>query len=182
MPNTLGKLSGRSSCKVLGISSKSSSYKTSSSAKVATSEEDSSSDTDDTAEVFMACIAPSEEIEHVYKTKAKLCWSNLKYGWLIDSGMLQTMCLHQGWFTHFTLLSKHTKVILSDDSSIPAMGTGCVKVHMFTKEKWIKSILQDVLYILDLYGNLLSVSHLAWHGAKVCFLRENCHMYDWHKL
>jgi hypothetical protein len=52
---------------------------------------------------------------------------------------------------------------------------------MFAKGKWVKSVLQDILYILDLHGNLLSVSHLAQHGTKVHFLRENCHIYDQRK-
>ena len=58
------------------------------------------------------------------------------------------------------------------------MGTGRVKVWMFTNGKWAKSVLQDDLYVLDLHGNLLLVSHLAWCGAEVYFLSENCHMYN----
>jgi len=38
----------------------------------------------------------------------------------------------------------------------------------------IFSVLQDILYVPDLYGNLLSVLHLMHCSAKVCFLRENC--------
>src|SRR6266851_929032 len=91
------------------------------------------------------------------------------------------MCLHRSWFTQFSPLSKHTKVILGDDSAIPAMGTGRVKVRMFAKGKWVKSVLQDILYVPDLYRNLLSVSHLAHCGAEVCFLGEDCHVYDKHK-
>jgi transposase InsO family protein len=88
------------------------------------------------------------------------------------------MCSHRSWFTQFSPLSKHTKVILSDDSAISTTGTGRIKVWMFANGKWVKSVLQDDLYVLDLHGNLLSVSHLAWHGAEVCFLGENCHVYD----
>jgi hypothetical protein len=91
------------------------------------------------------------------------------------------MCSHCAWFTQFTPLSKHTKVILGDNSAIPTMGTGRVKVQMFAKGKWVKSVLQDILYILDLHSNLLSVSHLAWHGTEVHFLGENCHVYDCQK-
>jgi hypothetical protein len=113
--------------------------------------------------------------------KAKLHQSNLQHGWLIDSGALWTICLHHSWFTQFSPLLKHTKVILSDDSAISARGTGCIKVWMFANGKWAKSILQDVLYVLDLYSNLLLVSHLTWCGTEVCFLSENCHMYNKHK-
>jgi hypothetical protein len=42
----------------------------------------------------------------------------------------------------------------------------------------INSVLQDVLYVLDLHGNLLSVSHLARCSAEVHFLGEDCHVYN----
>jgi hypothetical protein len=35
-----------------------------------------------------------------------------------------------------------------------------------------------VLYVPDLHRNLLSVSHLAWHGAKVLFSGEACQVFD----
>ena len=53
---------------------------------------------------------------------------------------------------------------------------------MFANSKWINSVLQDVLYVPDLHGNLLSVSHLVRHSAKVCFLGEDCHVYDRRKF
>lgn len=49
---------------------------------------------------------------------------------------------------------------------------------MFANGKWINSVLQDVLYVPDLHGNLLSVLHLTCRGAEVHFLREDCHVYD----
>jgi hypothetical protein len=49
---------------------------------------------------------------------------------------------------------------------------------MNAKGKWVTSILQDVLYVPDLSTNLLSVSHLTRHSAKVCFIGEACHIYD----
>jgi hypothetical protein len=49
---------------------------------------------------------------------------------------------------------------------------------MFANGRWINSILQNVLYVPDLYGNLLSVSHLAQCGAEVHFLSEACQVYD----
>ena len=88
------------------------------------------------------------------------------------------MCLHQGWFTQFIPLSKHTKVILGNNSTIPTIGTGCIKVQIFAKGKWVKSVLQDILYISNLYGNLLSISHLMHHSTTVHFLSENCHIYN----
>ena len=76
-----------------------------------------------------------QAVEHVYKTKAKLQESNLQHSWLIDLGMSRTMCSHQAWFTTFTPLSHHTKVILGDDSSTLATGTGHIHVRMFAEGK-----------------------------------------------
>jgi len=156
-------------------SSKGSSGRTST--KVAAADTDSD-DSDKTIQVFMAHAISDQPIERIFKTKAELRQSNLQYGWLINSSASRTMCSHQAWFSHFTPLSTHTKVILGDDSLILAMGTGHVPVHMLTQGKWVNSILQDVLYVPDLHGNLLSISHLAHHRAEVCFLSEDCHIYD----
>jgi hypothetical protein len=58
------------------------------SAKIITANSDSSlnSNSNDTVQVFMACTTLNEDVKHIYKTKAKLCQSNLQHGWLIDSG------------------------------------------------------------------------------------------------
>src|SRR6266851_1184043 len=88
------------------------------------------------------------------------------------------MCSHHSWFTSFNPLSNHTKVVLSDNSSIPAIATGHEHIHMHAKGRWITSVLQDILYVPDLSTNLLSVSHLARRGAKVRFVGKACHIYD----
>jgi len=49
---------------------------------------------------------------------------------------------------------------------------------MHAKGKWVRSVLQDALYVPDLHGNLLSVSHLARRGTEVPFVGEACHVYD----
>jgi hypothetical protein len=164
-------------------SSKSTSSK-SASAKIAKANASSLDlDSDGTIQVYMARAAlapstPKPTIERVYKTKAELCRSNLQNSWLIDSSMSRTMCSHCSWFTSLSPLSNHCKVVLGDDSSIPATGTGRVCIRMHTKGRWITSVLQDVLYVPDLSANLLSVSHLAHCGTEVCFIGEACHVYD----
>jgi hypothetical protein len=129
----------------------------------------------------MVRFLADEDIKHVYKTKAKLHKSNLRHGWLIDSSALWTMCSHHTWFSNFTPLSQHTKVILGDNSTIPAVGSSHLNIKMLANGKWIDSILQDVLYMPDLHGNLLSVSHLVWCGTKVLFSGEACQVFDCRK-
>jgi hypothetical protein len=88
------------------------------------------------------------------------------------------MCSHCAWFSHFTPLSRHMKVVLGNNSAIPAVGSGCLNVKMLANGKWINSILQDILYVPDLYGNLLSISHLTLCGTEVCFLSKACQVFD----
>jgi hypothetical protein len=45
---------------------------------------------------------------------------------------------------------------------------------------WHHAVLQDVLYVPELHGNLLSVSQLARCGADVRFAKGGCQIYDQH--
>ena len=83
----------------------------------------------------MARFSADEDVEHIYKTKAELCENNLQHGWLIDSSTLQTMCSYCTWFSNFTPLSWHTKVILGDNSTTPAVGSGCLNIKMLANGK-----------------------------------------------
>ena len=85
-------LSGKTSSGKL--SSRMLNSKATDSAKIAATNSDCNSDSDKTVQVFMAHTATNEDIEHVYKMKAKLCQCNLQHRWLIDSGTSRTMCLH----------------------------------------------------------------------------------------
>ena len=38
-------------------------------------------------------------------------------------------------------------------------------------------MLQDILYIPDLNGNLLSIAHLAEQGADIHFINKGCQLY-----
>jgi hypothetical protein len=99
--SSLGKSSSRDS------SSKPQSSRATDSAKIVTTDSDSSSNSDsnDTVQVFIACTSPDKDVEHIYKTRAELCQSNLQHGWLINSGASWTMCSHRSWFSHFIPLS-----------------------------------------------------------------------------
>ena len=83
---TLGKsqsgksLLGKSSSR--GSSSKPQFSRATDSAKIiaANSDSSSNSDSDDTVQVFMARTTQDEDVEHIYKMRAKLCQSNLQHG------------------------------------------------------------------------------------------------------
>jgi len=52
---------------------------------------------------------------------------------------------------------------------------------MHAKGKSLPTVLQDVLHVPELHGNLLSVSHFAKHGSEMWFVREGCSILDQHK-
>jgi hypothetical protein len=121
-------------------------------------------------------------IEHVTKTQADLKLDDLTHRWLIDSGASQTMCSHRHWFQSITPLPKPLKVVLGDDSAIAATGIGHVAVRMHNGTRWAPAILQDVLYVPHLHGNILSVSRFARRGCEIRFFGENCSILDQGKV
>ena len=88
------------------------------------------------------------------------------------------MCSNREWFTHFTPLLTPVKIVLGDNSSIQGTGVGRIAVEMKAKGQWNRAVLQDVLYIPELHGNLLSVSQLACHAANVRFAKGGCQIHD----
>ena len=104
--------------------------------------------------------------------------SNLADRWLIDSGVSRTMSLNWDWFLAYSLLDPPHKIWLGDNTYIQALGVGRIPIHMRADHKWNRAILQDILYIPELYGNLLSVSALAQCGAQVKFAPKTCEIQD----
>jgi hypothetical protein len=90
------------------------------------------------------------------------------------------MCSNQNWFQQFSTLAKDIPIILGDNSTIQGVGQGHIHVHMHTRNEWNNIILQNVLYVSELHGNLLSISHLTNCGANVYFAEQGCHIHDPH--
>ena len=78
----------------------------------------------------------------------------------------------------FTPFAKPSQITLGDSSLIPAFGTGVIYVQVHNSSKWTKVALHNVLYIPDLYGNLLSVPQITDRGAEVRFLPQSCSIYS----
>jgi gag-polypeptide of LTR copia-type len=136
--------------------------------------------TDEVVRLFRATAVeqPYARIEHVHATKTTLEANDLHNNWLVDSGASHIMSSRHDWFRQYTPLAKPIKVVLGDDSAIPAVGIGCLFVQMHTGSQWIHAVLQDVLYVPDLHGNLLSVSHFDRCGHKVHFADHGCQLHD----
>jgi hypothetical protein len=136
--------------------------------------------TDEVVRLFQATVVeqPYARIEHVHAMKTTLEANNLHNNWLVDSGASCIMSSRRDWFRQYTPLAKPIKVVLGDDSTIPAVGIGCLFVRMYTSSQWIHTVLQDILYIPDLHGNLLSVSHFDRRGHEVRFADHGCQLHD----
>ncbi len=62
------------------------------------------------------------------------------------------------------------------------MGVGRIAVEMKAERRWNRAVLQDVIYVPELHGNLLSVSQLARRGADVNFTKGGYQIHDQHGL
>jgi len=124
---------------------------------------------------------PSTTCKRMLQAKIDSGPQNLKAGWIIDSGASCNMCAHHDWFHHYSTLASPMDVILSDNSAIQATGVGRISVHMHAKGKSSPTVLQDVLHMPELHGNLLSVLHFAKHGSEMQFVGEGCSILDQHK-
>jgi len=122
---------------------------------------------DDVIHLFQASTADEDPTESAYTSHSDLSDKTLLDMWLIDSGASCIMCSHRHWFRQFTPLPKPIKVVLDDNSSIPATGSRQILVCMNTGNGYKSTVLQDMLYVPDLNGNLLSVSHFAHHRSEV---------------
>jgi len=82
------------------------------------------------------------------------------------------------WFTTFTPFPKPISIILGNDSAIAATGTGNISTLTFDSTCWAPALLQDILYVPSLHGNLLSALHMAHCGYELCFANDECHIFD----
>jgi len=73
-------------------------------------------------------------------------------------------------------------IVLGDDSAIQATGVSHISVCMHAEGKSSPAVLQDVLHVPELHGNLLSVSRFAKHGSEMCFVGEGCSILDQCKI
>ena len=71
------------------------------------------------------------------------------------------MTHNRSWFSHFTPLRSPIAIALGDNSTINGTGVGRVSVYVKVNNSWQRAVLQDVLYVPKLHGNLLSVTHLT---------------------
>jgi len=130
-------------------------------AKSNTSSKPKPADTSASAKIAVADDSdPDSDPIRLFMSQGLPMQGDLQNQWIIDSGASRTMCSNCKWFSQFTHLSTPVNITLGDNSSIQGTGIGRITVSMKAAGQWHHAVLQDVLYIPELHGNLLSVPQL----------------------
>ena len=139
------------------------------SAKVAVAESESDEDSDTPSSKQVVCLLMASDIA--------LSDRKLSSSWILDSGASRSMSSNREWFSHFSSLSSPIPIALGDNSTIYGTGVGHVVVGVKVNDSWQRAILEDVLYVPELHGNLLSVAQLTRRGNAVHFTNKGCEIY-----
>ena len=90
--------------------------------------------------------------------------------WIVDLGASSSITSNCEWLANYCKLSKPKKVWMGDKRYIYTVDIGKVKITMHQKAIYL---VQNVYYVPDLNGNLLSVSYLVNRKYYVHFLLWN---------
>ena len=135
-------------------------------------------DTDDSSDSSDSSAQSPPKLHILRVTHRALTDKELGHAWIVDSGASRTMMPNRNWFTQFSPLSTPIVIALGDNSVIRGTGVGRVTVELQVHGTWQPVILQDVLYVPELHGNLLSVAQLTRRGYDVCFSKDGCKLLD----
>jgi len=128
------------------------------------------------AEALRAKVARAEsddDDEHIHLFMAQMLQeqkAEVAKRWIVDSGASLSMTSNCEWLANYHKLSKPKKVWMRDERYIYAVGIGQVKITIHQKAIYL---VQNVYYVPDLNGNLLSVSYLVNCKYHVHFLLQN---------
>ena len=95
--------------------------------------------------------------------------------WYLDLGALHHMTNRKDWLENYAEDSV-VKVSLGDDSVVQAKGSGTVRILLKVPRGVSEGILENVLYVLEIAKNLLSVLQATKKGTKFTFEGEKCYM------
>lgn len=97
--------------------------------------------------------------------------------WYVDSGATQHLSSRKEWFHQYKDISPRN-IYLANNHVIIAKGMGTVHVNLMVKGEKRNISFQDVLYVPELHGNLLSVNRIVACGYKVLFDESGCAIQD----
>ncbi|GBE82734.1 hypothetical protein SCP_0411190 [Sparassis crispa] len=95
--------------------------------------------------------------------------------WIVDSGASSHMTSHREWFVNYRALATSKRVYLGDERFILAIGISQVTLRAAVDHGSTNTgIVQEVLHVPDLNGNLLSVSQFDRNSYDVRFADGTC--------
>ncbi len=99
--------------------------------------------------------------------------------WIIDSGATQHITFEREWFTtNKSIVAR--KVYMGDDTILEAIGKGSIKATRQVEGKMLLTTITQVLYVLKMKNNLISISKLISEGLKVEFDKDGCKVNNVH--
>ncbi|MCO5567224.1 hypothetical protein L7F22_020913 [Adiantum nelumboides] len=94
-------------------------------------------------------------------------------GWYVDSGASNHMTHHHDWFTSVQPFEGEGSVLTRDDSHHAIQGKGTITIQMSQGEE---KDLFNVLLVLGITKNLISVGQIVEKGYKVKFNKDGCYV------
>lgn len=97
-----------------------------------------------------------------------------KNEWYVDSGASSHLTANQDWMIDAYYSGFTKEILVANQSSVPVLSCGNVKIQTSTQECIYDIIVERVLCVPSLRTNLLSVSQLISQGNKVHFTSKGC--------
>ena len=93
--------------------------------------------------------------------------------WTLDTGASSHFCNDRTLFDTFT--ASHHVVRVAAGKSFAALGTGTIVINFKRPDGTVQTVtLRDVVYVPEMYGNLLSLGRLAARGTKTELSTAGC--------
>ena len=102
--------------------------------------------------------------------------------WVTDSGASAHMTYRREWFTEYRSKSDRSTVSLGDDGECSVNGVGTILVERLVDGKWHETKMENVLHVLKVKKNLLSVGVCAEKGFKTEFENKYTRLYKNNEL
>lgn len=91
--------------------------------------------------------------------------SSKMQSWVLDSGAASHISHDQESFSKLDSMSTASNVFIGSESKMLMLGTGCIKIAR-------NKVISDVLYVLSVTNNLLSIRKLPNSGHSCFQLQE----------
>ncbi|CAB3235580.1 unnamed protein product [Arctia plantaginis] len=84
--------------------------------------------------------------------------------WYQDCGASQHMTSHREWFVQLDELDESIPIVIGDATRLDGVAVGNIEMEAFDGQKWYPVVLEDVIYVPNLYFNIFSVSQMLDKG------------------